>query len=65
MVNVKDKIFFFLTKEVNHKTMARYKNFFPSLFQEKIEKEYELRIFHLNGVNYPMAIFSQRMLRQV
>ncbi|WP_336688244.1 grasp-with-spasm system ATP-grasp peptide maturase [Chryseobacterium bernardetii] len=60
VVNVKDKIFFFLTKEVNHKTMARYKNFFPSLFQEKIEKEYELRIFHLNGVNYPMAIFSQR-----
>lgn len=33
--------------------------FFPSLFQELLEKRYELRIFFLNGKCYPMAIFSQ------
>jgi len=33
--------------------------FFPSLFQELIEKEYELRIFYLDKVFYSMAIFSQ------
>ncbi|KPH13978.1 grasp-with-spasm system ATP-grasp peptide maturase [Chryseobacterium sp. ERMR1:04] len=60
VINVKEKIFFFLTKEINLQTMGHYKNFFPSLFQEKVNKEYELRIFHLNGKNYPMAIFSQR-----
>lgn len=31
----------------------------PSLYQQYIEKKYELRIFYLNGVFYPMAIFSQ------
>jgi len=33
--------------------------FFPSLFQELIEKSYELRVFYLDGQLYPMAIFSQ------
>lgn len=60
IINASDKTFFFMTKEVKAKTMDRYENFFPSLFQEKIDKEYELRVFHLNGKNYPMAIFSQR-----
>jgi len=35
------------------------KNFFPSLIQEKIEKEFEIRTFYLNGKCYSMAIFSQ------
>jgi ATP-GRASP peptide maturase of grasp-with-spasm system len=30
-----------------------------SLFQQYIEKKIELRIFYLNGLFYPMAIFSQ------
>jgi len=34
-------------------------NFFPSLFQELIRKQYEIRIFFLEGNLYPMAIFSQ------
>lgn len=34
--------------------------FFPSLFQEKIEKAYELRVFYLDAKCYSMAIFSQR-----
>ena len=33
--------------------------FFPSYFQEKIEKKYELRVFYLEGEFYSMAIFSQ------
>ena len=36
--------------------------FAPSLFQEKVEKAYELRVFYLAGEppeNYAMAIFSQ------
>lgn len=33
--------------------------FYPSLVQEKIEKEYEIRVFYLDGKCYSMAIFSQ------
>jgi ATP-GRASP peptide maturase of grasp-with-spasm system len=32
---------------------------FPSLFQESIEKWYEVRCFYLDGKTYSMAIFSQ------
>lgn len=34
-------------------------NFFPSLIQKKVEKEFELRIFYIDSQFYPMAIFSQ------
>lgn len=34
-------------------------HFFPSLFQNYIEKKYELRIFYLDGQCYANAIFSQ------
>ena len=34
--------------------------FFPSLFQEQIHKEYEIRVFYLEGKCYSMAILSQR-----
>jgi ATP-GRASP peptide maturase of grasp-with-spasm system len=33
--------------------------FFPSLFQEKLDKELDIRVFFLNGTCYAMAIFSQ------
>ncbi|MBA3649538.1 MAG: grasp-with-spasm system ATP-grasp peptide maturase [Chitinophagales bacterium] len=33
---------------------------FPTLLQKQVDKKYELRIFYLDGVFYPMAIFSQR-----
>ena len=33
---------------------------FPSLFQEKLEKKYEIRIFYLDGKFYPMAMFTQQ-----
>ncbi|REC46742.1 grasp-with-spasm system ATP-grasp peptide maturase [Chryseobacterium pennipullorum] len=33
--------------------------FFPTFFQEKIEKDFEIRSFYLNGNIWSMAIFSQ------
>ena len=33
--------------------------FFPSLIQVEIKKKFELRVFYLKGLCYPMAIFSQ------
>nr|WP_288935707.1 grasp-with-spasm system ATP-grasp peptide maturase [uncultured Allomuricauda sp.] len=46
------------TTEVSiHESMSD--SFSPSLFQELIEKKYELRIFYLDGHFYSMAIFSQ------
>ncbi len=36
------------------------KSFFPSLFQEKIEKKYEIRSFYLDGDFYSIAVFSQQ-----
>ncbi|PQA96810.1 grasp-with-spasm system ATP-grasp peptide maturase [Chryseobacterium shigense] len=35
------------------------KPFFTSFFQEKIEKDFEIRTFYLNGECFSMAIFSQ------
>lgn len=34
-------------------------SFFPMLIQAYVKKQIELRIFHLNGKNHTMAIFSQ------
>lgn len=34
--------------------------FFPSFFQKEIKKEFEIRVFFLDGDFYSMAIFSQR-----
>lgn len=34
--------------------------FYPSLFQEAIEKEFEIRSFYLDGQVYSMAIFSSK-----
>jgi hypothetical protein len=35
--------------------------FFPTLFQQQIDKQMDLRIFYLDGKFFPMAIFSQCM----
>lgn len=34
-------------------------DFFPTFFQEKIEKDFEIRTFYLNGKCWSIAIFSQ------
>lgn len=33
---------------------------FPSLYQEKLDKKYEIRTFYLNGECYSMAMFTQQ-----
>jgi ATP-GRASP peptide maturase of grasp-with-spasm system len=43
----------------NHNVKALPQEFLPSLLQENIEKEFELRIFYMNNRYYAMAIFSQ------
>ncbi|MFP8895360.1 grasp-with-spasm system ATP-grasp peptide maturase [Chryseobacterium sp. EZn1] len=41
--------------------VEEYENedFFPTFFQEKIEKDFEIRTFYLNGKCWSIAIFSQ------
>lgn len=34
-------------------------SFFPSLIQRRIDKDYEIRVFYLDGLFFPMGIFSQ------
>jgi ATP-GRASP peptide maturase of grasp-with-spasm system len=47
--------------EVIPKGIIKWLNpsFFPSLIQEEIEKEFEIRSFYIDGLFYSMAIFSQ------
>jgi ATP-GRASP peptide maturase of grasp-with-spasm system len=56
-VDIEKLSFMTYTEEVKHQ--ANEKEFYYSLFQEKIEKEADIRVFYLNGVCYSMAIMSQ------
>lgn len=48
------------TEEVQAKDIEESEEFFfPSLFQEKLDKKYELRLFFLDGIFYTTCIFSQ------
>ena len=48
------------TEEVTAELLEEMpESFFPSLFQELVEKELEIRTFFLDGKCYSMAIFSQ------
>jgi ATP-GRASP peptide maturase of grasp-with-spasm system len=48
------------THVLSDSTFDKLGETFPvSLFQHKIEKKYELRVFYLNNEFYAMAIFSQ------
>lgn len=40
--------------------LSMEEDIFPTLIQEKIEKEFELRIFYIQGQFFSMAIFSQQ-----
>lgn len=55
-----DNKFYPLTMRVNEENLIDIPNiFFPSLIQQEIEKEYEIRSFYINGKFYSSAIFSQ------
>lgn len=61
--------FYFFSKDFSYNVLtSRVDNYFieslpetfpPSLFQEEIEKEFEIRSFYIDGDFYSMAIFSQ------
>jgi ATP-GRASP peptide maturase of grasp-with-spasm system len=56
----KDHVFPIFTQKID--TIDKIQNkFSPSLFQEYIEKKYELRIFYINGDFFSMVIFSQNI----
>ncbi len=57
-VQKKNGFFSMFTKEVTLSDLPD--TFFPSLIQEKITKEYEVRSFYINGKFFSMAIFSQQ-----
>lgn len=51
----------FYTREISAKEIdGNQEEFSPSLFQEMLDKKYELRIFYLFGECYITAIFSQQ-----
>ena len=48
------------TEEIDNDNIDQLSEYFyPSLFQSKLEKEYEIRSFYIDGEFYSMAIFSQ------
>lgn len=58
IINENDNQYYFYTSKIEN--LSEIPNvFFPSLFQEMIDKKYELRIFYLNNKCYSSAIFSQ------
>lgn len=57
-ININNTIYNLKTHMVDNESLPN--NFAPTLFQKKIEKKFELRIFYLNGLFYSMAIFSQQ-----
>lgn len=62
--SVGDDIYALYTKEVTSQELVNVREmFFPSLFQQLLEKKYELRIFYLNGKCFSMAIFSQTNIK--
>lgn len=59
-VSIKDSIFSQLTNNVSIEMIKEMNDvFFPSLFQEKLHKKYEIRTFYLDRKLSSMAIFSQ------
>lgn len=59
-LNIDGKNYMTYTEKVDERSLkAMPDTFYASLFQEYIEKKYEIRAFYLAGIFYSMAIFSQ------
>lgn len=54
-----EEIYALTTRITKEKAGKLGEDFFPSYFQKGIEKQYELRVFYLDGSFHAMAIFSQ------
>ncbi len=59
VINEEETSYSMLTSPVNAKQLIKDEIIFPSLFQQCIDKEFEIRCFYLNGKCFSMAIFSQ------
>lgn len=58
--NIKDETFMLYTNELSDALIDSLPDsFFPSLFQKKVHKDYELRILYVENKFFPVAIFSQ------
>lgn len=56
-----DHSYYSYTEEINDSDLVNISDtFFPSLFQKKIDKKFEIRVFFLNDKFYSMVILSQR-----
>jgi ATP-GRASP peptide maturase of grasp-with-spasm system len=57
----KDDLYMAFTEEVGSETLDLIPElFYPSLFQRKVKKLFDVRIFFLQKKYFPMAIFSQK-----
>lgn len=60
-LKIKNNYYLNYTSDVSDELINKLPDyFFPSLFQENIEKKIELRIFYLEEYFYSMAMFSQK-----
>ena len=57
--NTLENVWSLYTNEVEESSIVKDTHFFPSLFQTKIKKRYEIRTFILHNRCWSMAIFSQ------
>ncbi|HKV37975.1 MAG TPA: grasp-with-spasm system ATP-grasp peptide maturase [Blastocatellia bacterium] len=59
--NFDDRMFAVYTSVASDPSITDpWKGSFPSLFQEKLAKKYEIRTFYLDGSFYSMAMFTQQ-----
>lgn len=59
-VSYNEKVYTMFTTQITEQDMAVIPDhFFPSLIQEEIKKDYEIRVFYYLGQFYCMAIISQ------
>jgi ATP-GRASP peptide maturase of grasp-with-spasm system len=59
-VQLGNNVYSSYTIDVDHENLSELnETFVPCLLQEKLEKDYEIRAFYLDGEFYNMAIFSQ------
>jgi ATP-GRASP peptide maturase of grasp-with-spasm system len=62
MCSFEDREFGTYTSVIDDEFATEHRRYaaFPSLYQEKLEKKYEIRTFYLNGECYSMAMFTQQ-----
>ncbi|MCK6639586.1 MAG: grasp-with-spasm system ATP-grasp peptide maturase [Bacteroidia bacterium] len=59
--NLSGQSYWMFTSLIQQKDIDRFSEKFAyTLFQQYVEKEYEIRVFYLHGKCYSMAIFSQQ-----